>query len=495
MLRSRNPLHSCPGVVVALALILSFCSCSSGGGETDRPPTVQISSPVDGASFAESAELTVTASASGRTGVVTTVEFYVDGTLMIEDISTPYEFIWDAETEGEYELKAVARDDAGLSSSDTITIEVAHTIRVPDDQGTVQAGIDAAVDGDFILIAPGTYTENLEWEGKTLSLVSQFHTSGDENFIEQTILDGDGNPVLTIKRAGAESQVIGLTIQNGSDGIRAKSFVDVLYCRIIDNADGLDYEPDADFGGTGSIIGGGTVAHCLFENNTDDGIDLDYNVEALIRDNTIRNNGDDGIEIRMHSYTGQTLLIEIRDNLISGNEEDGIQIIAHTSETDRFIKITGNVIVDSVMAGVGFMDGGQTTEDYRGAQIIEPVHLINNTFSGNEYGVTGGGNQVVVNNIFANSRQTGLLRLKTFSHAAYNIFWNNDRDHHDSFVDETTTFYEDPELSGSYSLSATSPAIDAGVASFSWNGYVILDLSPGDYSGIAPDLGAVELDL
>ena len=44
----------------------------------------------------------------------------------------------------------------------------AATIRVPQDQTTIQAGIDAAVDGDTILLADGVYrgTGNLDiWVG------------------------------------------------------------------------------------------------------------------------------------------------------------------------------------------------------------------------------------------------------------------------------------------------------------------------------------------
>ena len=49
----------------------------------------------------------------------------------------------------------------------------ADIIYVPADQPMIQLGIDAAADGDTVLVAPGTYWEHLNFNGKEISLQSE----------------------------------------------------------------------------------------------------------------------------------------------------------------------------------------------------------------------------------------------------------------------------------------------------------------------------------
>lgn len=86
-----------------------------------------------------------------------------------------------------------------------------NTIHIPADQPTIQAGINVALTGDTVLVSPGTYQENIDFQGKAITVVSQSGPS-------VTVIDGgQAGPVVTFKTSeGNKSILQGFTIQNGN---------------------------------------------------------------------------------------------------------------------------------------------------------------------------------------------------------------------------------------------------------------------------------------
>ena len=94
-------------------------------------------------------------------------------------------------------------------------------INIPDDYLTIQEGINASVDTDTVLVQSGTYVENINFNGKNITVASLFYTTQDTSYISQTIIDGNQNGSVVTFESGEDSTAVlsGFTITNGGDTV------------------------------------------------------------------------------------------------------------------------------------------------------------------------------------------------------------------------------------------------------------------------------------
>ena len=84
---------------------------------------------------------------------------------------------------------------------------------------TIQHGIDVSANADTVLVQPGTYVENVIFDGNLVTVGSLFLTTGDEDYISSTIINGGNDPgVVSFGNVNSSAIFCGFTISNGSGG-------------------------------------------------------------------------------------------------------------------------------------------------------------------------------------------------------------------------------------------------------------------------------------
>src|SRR5215472_11108476 len=207
----------------------------------------------------------------------------------------------------------------------------AATINVPADQPSIQAGIDAANPKDIVLVAPGTYSENINFMGKAITVKS----SGGAKV---TVIDGGKlGPVVTFASGETAKSVLqGFTIQNGTStfnsgydggGIYINSASPKILSNIIQNNTACNAG-----GGIAAEFSSARIQGNTIKNNSQagcsggtggGGVNIGGAGSVVLIGNHITNNswGSSGGGISLFAAGTPT----IQNNVISGNSSSGSQ--------------------------------------------------------------------------------------------------------------------------------------------------------------------------
>jgi hypothetical protein len=121
------------GVSQAYSLIIT----GGEGGTVNPSPSVFVTSPADGTSFAKGSSITVSADATdlvygGGEGFISKVEFFAGGTKFAEDTTSPYSVSWTPSVSGGYVITVKATDSEGaVRTSTPITLTILNESRTP----------------------------------------------------------------------------------------------------------------------------------------------------------------------------------------------------------------------------------------------------------------------------------------------------------------------------------------------------------------------------
>jgi len=253
---------------------------------------------------------------------------------------------------GIYRLSLAVND--GTISSPAVSVTVyavvapssVAQIQVPGDYATIQAAIDAASPGNTIAVSPGTYTGNLNFNGKNVTLQSVAGPS-------RTIIEGSNGTAVQI---GANGAIVGFTIRNAfgdfAGGMEAHGAGTLVKNNIFKSNTGFGA---GIWGNNASPI----IDANIFLNNSCDeqylsGVISFVNTSSpLLVNNIMQNNPCRGINMTLPS--GNTPQV-INNTLVSNRA--GIRVNRYTSVAQIY---RNNIIVGN---DVGFeVDGGTDADN------------------------------------------------------------------------------------------------------------------------------------
>ena len=165
----------------------------------NQPPTVTMTSPVNNSTYTAPTDIPLAATATDSDGTIASVRFYRGSTLLATDTASPYEYTWTNVSSGTYQLRAVAQDNQGATSTSTVVTVTVLSSSTPAVWYTLTTAANPA-NGGTVSPASGTYLAGSQIQvTATPNANYTFATwSGDASGTNPTVtLTMDSNKTLT----------------------------------------------------------------------------------------------------------------------------------------------------------------------------------------------------------------------------------------------------------------------------------------------------------
>ncbi len=396
----------------------------------------------------------------------------------------------------------------------------AATIHVPTDQPTIQAGIDAAVDGDTVLVADGTWTgegnRDIDFLGKAISVMSA-------NGPYACVIDCQGSDVDHHRgflfQSGEErnSVLSGFSIQNGYVDEKGGG----IYCTasptirttIIEDCGAHEEGAGLFCGGSGQpLIEGCMISDNQVATSTGGGVSVSGAAIPVFRDTEISSNQAPGEGGGIHAQSNFELhRCQVKDNTGGG------ALVTDDYESSTLITeslFEGNVASDNGSGGIGCGMGRVIITNTRfinnqaarfGGAIQcwsnSQVTIVNCLIEGNSAGEDGGGcwgdwnHTTIINSTLtgnhAGSAGGGIHCTAGGFHVRNSILWNNSAASGDQVF--LASSMSDGHLNIRYSdLEGGQEAIE-GSGTVAW-GDGMVNVDPLFVSGLESDFYLSQVD-